>query len=474
MSEFSCPGCHATLDEDTLARLESPECPFCGQELPQAMLAASERFRPAEVSASPKASDTDASTIAATLPPKSRIQVVEASPDRLLLYIPAGGSRQTRGLGFFALFWNGFMAVFTSIWAVVGGKDVPWFFLVPFLGLFWLIGLVMLGFWIRMRFSRFFVLVEPTRFSLQRVLFNRKTTKTAELGPESRAELVESYRENNVPVYAVAVTGTPRTIKFGVGLTPAEKDWLVEQINRMLGRETGTSLCPECGATWSLDAADASLVETCPECGASVTPVVSRGSSVSVTPPEIRPEEVPPESPVEIQHADPQHLRFSLGLIPHPVARVAVTAAACVFALIWWGFAGWFMAQGGFPLFFGVFLAVAGIIPVVAAVLIARSKITIDGTRDWFACRWHAGPFGYTYRVLPETIEGVTLEAGDRVVRSGPRRSPRARTGQLVCVLNAGGKKVPLTLGHDKEIARLVGGLVRWHLRQLGILPRPE
>ncbi|HID23701.1 MAG TPA: hypothetical protein EYP14_15070 [Planctomycetaceae bacterium] len=479
MSEFTCPECHATLEPDRLAQLASPECPFCGHELPERVPGALERFGETRPSTQPLASGPDAAAIAATLPPKSRIRVVEATPERLLLYIPAGSSRQTRGLGVLALFWNGFMAVYTGICVAIGGAIAPLVVLIPFSGLFWLIGLFMLGFWVRMRFSRFFVLVEPNRFTLQRVLFNRKSLQMTELGPDARAELVESYRENNVPVYAIAVTGTDRTIKFGVALTPQEKEWLSAQINRMLGKDTeekATATCPICGATWILPARPAASVETCPDCGASIVP---ERSVTAETPPEVSPDDVPRESCVKMERADGDRLRLSLPLIPKPVVRGAVTVAACVFELVWCVFIVLIFwdafARGiGFAAAFGGLMLLLGAIPAVTSLLIVRSHLTIDVTREWLACRWHAGPLGYTFRAAPETIEAITLERVERIGKTVDGRKRISGPGPLVCVLTAGGRTIPLTLGHDTATARLVGGLLRYQLRQFGFSIPPQ
>ena len=71
--------------------------------------------------------------------------VVNNRPEGLTIDIPPAGLRRgSKGLFFFAIFWNGFMTVFTtfSLFALTQGngpKDGLWI-MVAFLTLFWLIG----------------------------------------------------------------------------------------------------------------------------------------------------------------------------------------------------------------------------------------------------------------------------------------------------------------------------------------------
>jgi hypothetical protein len=222
-----CQSCRASLEDDQFASTGVAECPFCGAALPD--LGAPAVVHPLdsdEQSAEPRA-------LVPGLPAGSRVQLMEAGRDRQVIYIPPGG-KETTSLGCFALFWNLFMVVFTGAWlgpAGHGGLPIALFL---FFGLFWAVGLGMLYFWIRMRFTRTYLLLERERIVVQRVLFGRKTTAETLLGADSKAGLVEAYRSNNVPVHTVTINGIGGTAKFGTPLSRPEKDWFVETINGFL------------------------------------------------------------------------------------------------------------------------------------------------------------------------------------------------------------------------------------------------
>src|SRR5262249_32651032 len=151
------------------------------------------------------------------LPKESAIRVVESSDDRLVLFIPGGG-KQTGGLGCFALVWNGFMFFFTSL-AIVdllnpgAQQKAPPAMACLLLSLFWLVGLGIGWIWIRMKFLRTFLLLERERIIIQEILFGRRKLKETILTSESRAGLVESFQQNDVPVYRIEVAGSNGTAR---------------------------------------------------------------------------------------------------------------------------------------------------------------------------------------------------------------------------------------------------------------------
>ena len=229
----SCPNCQASLDDDLIASTGVAECPFCGTQLSDADLGLT-------------ADDSDAHTTAATgsaaandIPEFSRIRVIESNDRQLVIFVPPGG-RAARFLGFFALAWNGFMVMFTTIWVVAeaGPEADSLVFLYLMLGLFWLVGIAALVIWLRMAFTRIFLLLQRDRLTLQRILFGRKSIKDTYLDSDSRAELVESYQQNDVPVYKIVVNGTNRSASFGTALAREDKAWLAKTINDFLDADS--------------------------------------------------------------------------------------------------------------------------------------------------------------------------------------------------------------------------------------------
>src|SRR5262249_4502898 len=155
------------------------------------------------------------------------IKVVESTNGRLVFYIAPGG-KTASFLGWFSAVWCAFTGIITAT-ALGGAFQAPangHFMALPVLGIFWAVGIGMACFWLKMKYERTFLLIERERLVLQRVLFGRKRVDEMLLTPTSRAELVESYQQNDEPVYRIEVQGLQRTAKFGMSLSDEDKDWI--------------------------------------------------------------------------------------------------------------------------------------------------------------------------------------------------------------------------------------------------------
>ena len=226
MRPLTCPECRASLDAEAIDTTGVWECPYCGQPLPEV------QEEPVAVTLrDERLADENRIVAASDSPPAgSRIEVYEASDERLVVLVPPGG-KEARGLGCFATMWNLFMVVFTTIWVSAGPLD---FGPLAFIALFWLIGIGLLIGWLKLKYERTLLLVEPSRVVVQHILFGCKQQQETELFSKSRATLAEAYSQNDVPVYSVAINGKDRTIRFGTSLTNGEKDWLVDRINALI------------------------------------------------------------------------------------------------------------------------------------------------------------------------------------------------------------------------------------------------
>src|SRR5579872_1935932 len=216
MAGFTCPNCGAEISPERMATEGRSECPFCEADLSAvAPPAPPVGAGPGTSAGTDDLPDNPGSELRRlpALPSKSKINVVESTGERLVFYI-AGGGKNAAALGCFALAWCGFMCVFTPGIGVgmfqAGQNGLPLAFLIAFLALFWAVGLGMAYFWVRMKYERTFLLVERDRIVVQRVLFSRKRTDETLLSPESRAGLVESYQQNEQPVYRVEIQGRDR------------------------------------------------------------------------------------------------------------------------------------------------------------------------------------------------------------------------------------------------------------------------
>jgi hypothetical protein len=77
--------------------------------------------------------------------PEDSDATIEQRGDELTITLPPAGLRQgSKGLFFFALLWNGFLAVFTSLWFLPGELSGSMLGLIAFLALFWAIGIGLL------------------------------------------------------------------------------------------------------------------------------------------------------------------------------------------------------------------------------------------------------------------------------------------------------------------------------------------
>jgi len=238
-----CPHCGAPLDEGILATFgEEFDCPECDQTVRmdelQASQAAPQQPHPESPVAHQEAAPAE-EPISDT-PPPGRLQCVQKDSQLILLILP-GSNRAVRSLGCFAIFWLSMISFFTWIFLrmdlAAGNMPFPAgvFFLLV-LSVFWIAGLVLLYCWLSGRFGKTYVLVEPDRAVVRHVLFGRERLREYPLDRTSHAKLVESYRQNEHPVYKIAITtasGAPAS--FGTFLSDEEKDWLIARINRHLG-----------------------------------------------------------------------------------------------------------------------------------------------------------------------------------------------------------------------------------------------
>jgi hypothetical protein len=506
MPQLACPECRAEIKPDLVDDLGHVECPFCRHswsllELPQASCDLAARERSPGVSTA-----ISGSTSALNLPPLpagSPIKVAEATDDRLVLYIPGGG-KSASGLGCFALAWNGAMCLFTAI--IVGGvlwgnqNDAPaGLGMLAFLGLFWAVGLGVAAFWVKMKYERTFLLIDRDRFVIQRVLFNRKRIEETHLASDSRAALVESYQQNDDPVYRIEVQGSLRAAKFGTALAQSEKDWLVDRINDFLGRRGAWALetpptvqeraaaigdlptsCEKCGAPLSGGLVKGAV--TCSHCGAVFRAVVTRpeGSLPVAVVEKLIPADLPPDSPISIDEDSPDVLQFHYAAGSSSPARWLVPLFTIPFSVAWFGCVSSFIvAAWQIPLLpirvlfvaFASFFLIGGVVPLAIGLIAVRGRTTVRLTPVVLQCRWHAGWLGYSRSLATATIDRIGVESFP-TSRQNPRvRTTRQASGPAagkVCVARAGEKGLYLTLFLDETASRQVAAMLRTRLEDWG------
>ena len=426
--------------------------------------------------------------------PSPAIDIVEHSGRRLVVHIPPQPTSATRGLGVFALIWTTFSAVLFVFFAVAGfqgGAGKPSLFAALMPLLFVAIGAGMLYVWARMRHTRLFVLVDPDRVAVQRQFFQRKQETETAVDARTHAALVEAYSVNDVPVDAVAIQGGPKTLRFGVSLPPADKAWLVEQINVLICPPRAAEeppACPQCGAP--LPMVDNVVPEetTCPDCGHRevLRPVARRAVEI----PELRPERGDPiPEEITVEEANPEELVFSVRLVSADGIRHAVGWIGFVIWLVMAAFAGPGLyrsvlalvappapgaAGGAFPLLFTLFELVHGLLflggPPLVVFAVVRGRILVRLAREEFRIRWGAGLFRVSRRTPLEAIEDVRLVTAGK---KGSNRQPKAGENHGAAAVIVKGIPWILTTFHAEPVALAAAGLVRTRLRDWGFLLTP-
>lgn len=391
-------------------------------------------------------------TAATDLPAGSGVRVVEADEARQVIYIPPGG-KQTRSMGMFALVWNGCMAAFTGMW-ISAGDEAPWIFLVLFLGLFWGVGIFMLVFWIRMRFTRTYLLLERDRIAIQRTLFGRKSIAETLLDADTKAELVEAYSSNNKPVYSVVVNGTNRTAKFGTALSREEKLWFVERVNGFL-RVADIATAP-----------------------------AEPSSSKRVVFDDLVPQDLSTDSAVIVHAGERDRLSLSLPALPRGKVRAFMALFAIVFALFWMGTtSGTLLSAFGnemdvidwLSVVISGVMALGAVVPLAVAAFAIFGRTAIEVTPETLRCRWGIGKIGYGLTLSTPQITHVMVAVpmAEKYARDESRRV-RQSSDVKVCMVFAGTKMIPLTTLHDLQTAREVAGLTRGQLHRMGFSLQDE
>ena len=111
---ITCPACRATLEPDEIDR-DRRECPLCSASLSEVDLSAIEAQLGSDdeaIAGNPLPADSHGHDDTA-IDPARQVEIVERSSDRLVVHLPPN-ARGAGGLGFFAIIWNGFMAVFVA------------------------------------------------------------------------------------------------------------------------------------------------------------------------------------------------------------------------------------------------------------------------------------------------------------------------------------------------------------------------
>lgn len=487
-----CRSCGASVDRNDLVSRGLEHCTSCGEQL-DALLFNDSKLSEVEIPLRPP-------------PPGSRIEIIEADNNRLMLSIPPGGKR-SRSLGCFALVWT-LISVPIFVGMLAGGMaddDFPLAIaLIP--GLFVLIGIVMTTIWIRMTYTRGYLFLEPHRAVMQKILFNRKKNTETGLDSSSLAHLITSYEENDVPVYRIELQGVGRSLSFGTAWEREAKDWYVETLNSFLnwhynkpsnaaskadgedssvfspGRGHVGKKCPACGETTRLVMDDGSSLSTgnclCERCGSRL--IVLAGEITEAFPVQIvSPDVLTEDSPFELANTGVKEWLLTVNT-RHSQDSSVGGGCLLVFGAIWESFVSFWtwgatQAPANFKylaLCFSLpFHAVGlGLLTLALYVFFGRFRLKLSRDESWG--RWSIGPLRYTRRFRAESVTEVKLVRGSALSSSKNRvKNERAssQSQEFSCILMSAGNTLPVTCGNSSDESRLAAGLVRYCLDDLGI-----
>ncbi|MFO1006701.1 MAG: hypothetical protein U0929_12145 [Planctomycetaceae bacterium] len=479
---ITCPSCRASLEPDEIDRTRR-ECPLCSASLAKLDLSevedqlADESDIIAGQSSPQSRRDSESSPDTELSSPESQIEIIERSADRLVVHLPPT-TAGSGGIGCFTLMWNGFMAVFTTIMvsALWNARRIE-MFLILFLSVFWLVGIILFVAWLRMRFTRHYLLLEKDRLVIQRKFLGTSNRELA-LTSASKATLEESYAVNDVPVYAVAVHGEGRKESFGTGLPPTDKEFLAKEINSFLGvnpdvliPSKADEVCAFCGTSLGKKESAETLSpgQLCQACqfkseqspsGQIWQPLRAGGA-----------EELPEKLEVDDSSSDLVVIRYPL--LPNRTFVNVFLFFSVVASLVVGGYLTMeivrVLRQGDWV--FGTIFCVIGIAKLIGIafinLMLTLGRIQIAISNDAIRMRWGWGPISFKKLILPETITEC------QIVRSLPSeantgKSRRAAASPVgFAAIRVGDTPYPLVTFHGIEYGQKVIRLVRTYVKQV-------
>jgi serine/threonine protein kinase len=157
----------------------------------------------------------------------SRIELKKTDSNLKIAIPPAGLRGESISLLSFAIFWNGFLIVWTSF-AFKAGLFV--LFSIPF----WIVGIGIAYAALSIVFGKACVVISDLTFSINWDVLGIKRHVQGKTQDLRQVELKSSYEVNNQPVMELRLNHGIYAHKLGSGLSRAEKEWLLQEINDFL------------------------------------------------------------------------------------------------------------------------------------------------------------------------------------------------------------------------------------------------
>ena len=157
----------------------------------------------------------------------SRIELKKTDSGLKVEIPPTGLRGDGASILSFAIFWNGFLIVWTSM-ALRSGLFA--LFSIPF----WIIGIGMAYAGLSIVFGKVCLVISDHTFSVDWEVLGFKRHVQGKTQDLRQVELKSSYEVNNQPVMELRLNQGIYVHKFGLGLSRPEKEWLMQEINDFL------------------------------------------------------------------------------------------------------------------------------------------------------------------------------------------------------------------------------------------------
>ncbi len=365
-------------------------------------------------------------------PSPERIQVVESSPDRLVVYLPhcasTGILRVARALMQVAL------GIVLCVIFGGAGIGVSGWLVVAIVAAISVRSLATLVEWSRQRLTQMYLSVEEGRFVVQRVLLGRKQIHETILGPRPSAEIVTEMNQNGT----IHVNGVAGKEEFGAWLDRREQQWLVQAVNRL---NVANAVPP---------------------------PAVRLGNGlVEEVPRPVGRDELHLIPRIVVKEASDDRLCYRRRIVGASWKLYTfLFVQICVFA-----FAELTLRQGnalgaGWQWFLlAVMVPFFEVSLFLFCVCTLLGTLTIDLTADWLIADWRVGPIRVRRRLGTDRISRIVIRYGT----PSPGRLLFVPAGGLAMSLAVDGKRTfNLNSPGDLPTARRVGGILRHELARMG------
>jgi len=301
--------------------------------------------------------------------------------------------------------WLAFTSVFFAIAVFGESEDSGWgrLGLALFVGLFVVVGIVVLFLGLRLTRTEHWLLVTDDTFAHESRFFRRAKRLTLAREGLTDVSLQVAYEENYKPIYCIQVTGREGKTRFGTALTSEEKAWLVRDLREAL--------------KWNDDIADAASADTAAT--ASMEDFQAGGLTVSTRRGRC----------VITMSADPTNKGLMIaGAFFMAISGVMIALGPSVeahlffiaFALLWYG---------GLSLFFG-----AGFVIFVTGITQIGFKRKLIASADGLRLEWQrSSKRGEFHWRIPE-IDGIEIHRSNDVgtqKRQGSGKSQRSYQAEI-------------------------------------------